>query len=172
MDNWNDYFTYCPTTGTLRWRSDRPSSHFKTRGAEAAWRKANEGIPVRGKNNEGYIKVELYGRKVPAHRICWEMANGPVPAGMVVDHINGNSADNRLGNLRLATNAQNIRNSKLNKNSSTGLKGVTPRGKRWRAQIMVAGKKYVLGSFATPEDAHAAYCKAAQEQFGEFARVK
>ena len=170
MDSWAELFTYCPTTGVLRWRSDRPSEHFKTKASEAAWRKKSAGNPAGGKDSEGYIKVDVYGKRIPAHRICWEMVCGPVPGGMVIDHINGNPSDNRLCNLRMATTAQNIRNSKLNKRSTTGLKGVTQKGSKWRAQIMVNRERIVLGSFETPESAHAAYCQAALERFGEFAR--
>jgi hypothetical protein len=59
------------------------------------------------------------------HVKVWVEAHGPVPEGFVVDHRNGDIHDNRLENLRLATVAQNIANSKLSVVNSTGLKGLS-----------------------------------------------
>jgi hypothetical protein len=95
--------------------------------------------------------------------------------GAVVDHINGNGLDNRRANLRVCSQAENLRNRKIHSNNSCGLKGVywddSNRGGSWRAQIRVNGKKINLGRFATSEAAHAAYCIAAGHYHGEFARV-
>jgi hypothetical protein len=89
-----------------------------------------------------------------------------------IDHINGLPADNRLANLRLATHAENGRNSRRRK-SSSGLKGTHWRPERnvWVGQIKKDGKRFFLGHFATAEEAHAAYVKAAAELHGQFARV-
>ncbi len=94
------------------------------------------------------------------------------PAGIHVDHISGNGLDNRRGNLRLATNAQNVRNSALSKSNTSGYKGVHWHrgGRRWLAQITADGRNKYLGLFDSPVEAHAAYCAAAKELHGEFAR--
>lgn len=99
-----------------------------------------------------------------------------VPKGMVVAHINGDPLDNRRGNLRICTIAQNIYNSRKRVISSNSLKGVQyrrdkPRNKPWRASITVSGKKISLGHFETIEQAHQAYSSAAIKQRGEYARV-
>ena len=94
--------------------------------------------------------------------------------GEHVDHINGDTLDNRKSNLRICTNAENSRNSKISKNNTSGFKGVMfvneRRRKKWVARIWKDRKVYHLGHFKTPEAAYAAYCKAAKELHGEFAR--
>jgi hypothetical protein len=100
------------------------------------------------------------------------------PDGVFVDHQNGNTLDNRKANLRLCTQAENTRNQKLNKRSSTGFKGVRflqhigSRGKQYQARIRYEGKLINLGVFETAEEAHQAYCKASAKYHGEFGRVK
>lgn len=95
------------------------------------------------------------------------------PHGMEVDHINGDKRDNRRCNLRVATKSQNQQNRKINKNNKTGFKGISydPKKRLYRAAIQTNGKISRLGRFKNPEDAHAAYCKAAAEKNKEFARL-
>ena len=89
----------------------------------------------------------------------------------IPDHINKNSLDNRRSNLRPATYIQNGMNSGLRKNNTSGFKGVSwdKRKGKWKAAIMHNRKTKFLGYFDTPEEGHAAYCKAAVELVGEFA---
>lgn len=93
------------------------------------------------------------------------------PKGLVVDHIDGDTLNNRRSNLRVATHAENGRNSRRSRANTSGFKGVWwhRRGSKWRAGICVAGKKIFLGGFSTPEEAHAAYVAAATVLHGEFA---
>jgi hypothetical protein len=77
----------------------------------------------------------------------------------------------------LATDAQNRGNLSKRVNNTSGFKGVTycdeaGRRRRWQAQITVNYKLLHLGRFFTREEAHAAYCRAAKEHFGEFARTE
>jgi hypothetical protein len=62
-------------------------------------------------------------------------------------------------------------NAKRRKDNTSGFKGVFPFRKKWASQICYDGNKRHLGVFATPEEAHAAYRRAAENTFGEFARV-
>ncbi len=89
---------------------------------------------------------------------------------LVPDHINKNGLDNRSLNLRLATNAENLRNRGLQKNSSTGFTGVyfDKRFNRYYARIKFNGEYRHLGCFRTAQDAHARYCEEAIKLHGEF----
>jgi len=89
------------------------------------------------------------------------------------DHINGDRADNRIVNLRLATRAENQRNKRMSSRNQTGYKGVHWRTKnqKWTAIINDRGKNVFLGYFDDPKSAHAAYCDAAKRFHGEFARL-
>ena len=89
-----------------------------------------------------------------------------------IDHANGDRSDNRWANLRLATQRQNNANSRVRRNSKTGLRGVhLHETGLYRAYISKPGKSIThLGYFKTPEEAYAAYCQAAHETYGEFAR--
>jgi hypothetical protein len=90
-----------------------------------------------------------------------------------VDHKNGNSLDNRIDNLRLATFSENQGNSRKQKNNKSGFKGVSfvRAVQKWEARIHVRGRQIRIGRFLSPEEAHAAYCAEAKKQFGEYARI-
>ena len=82
----------------------------------------------------------------------------------LVDHINGNSKDNRIDNLRLATDAENSRNRKLGANNTTGVKGVYKRGNKYEARIL----DEKIDMFDTFKEATKARKKAAAETYGDF----
>ena len=90
-----------------------------------------------------------------------------------VDHVNGDGLDNRRGNLRFASRAENQRNARVRSNSGTQLKGVHLRSTGlYRAYICPGqGKKIHLGQYADPKDAARAYNEAALRLFGQFARL-
>lgn len=94
----------------------------------------------------------------------------PTGEGLQVDHINGDTLDNRRANLRPATFGQNQRNRKKYANNSSGYKGVFYNAKSgsWRAAVRVNGRRVTVGSFATREEAAAAYESAAQVIHGRF----
>lgn len=91
--------------------------------------------------------------------------------GQMVDHENGDTLDNRRGNIRLATATQNGRNKVVQRNNSSGFKGVSRVGERWHAYVCVGRKQTHLGIFDTREAAAVAYNVAAARLFGEFARL-
>ncbi len=106
-----------------------------------------------------------------AHRIIWELHHGEIEEGMVIDHINGDTLDNRLENLRVCTNTQNAQNIHAGRGIYSKLKGVSfhKKQKKWVAQININGKANWIGSFESQESAHQAYLNEANKHFGEFA---
>jgi hypothetical protein len=94
---------------------------------------------------------------------------GALP-GETVDHINGNSLDNRKENLRLATSSQNAMNAHKRAGTKSKYKGVSFNQNLWRSGIYLNGKRIDLGYFKNEIDAARAYDQKALELFGEFAR--
>jgi len=125
-----------------------------------------------GTISAGYRSTYINNNSFQVHRLIWELVNGPIPEGKVIDHINGNGLDNRLSNLRLCSQAENVLNSKVSKNSKTGVKGVSyeTERKKYRAQISKNNKLYFLGRFDKLEEAEKAYKEASKELHGEFSK--
>jgi len=116
--------------------------------------------------HKGYLQVEIDGKKDRVHRVIWSYVNGPIPIGMVIDHVNGNKADNRISNLRLATCSQNNQNRiGPQANSKTKVKGVSfvPRLNKFEAAIHCNHKKITVGFFDSIDEARRAYCIAASK---------
>lgn len=113
--------------------------------------------------NGFYCVVNIAGRRIGAHRIAWVLSHGKWPDG-VVDHLNGDTRDNRLANLRDTTPRVNCENQRrAHSRNPTGLLGVRQSGSRYSALITVRGRCQYLGSFGSPEEAHEAYLTAKRE---------
>ena len=120
------------------------------------------------RDHRNYIIIGIDKKMYYAHRLAWLYVNGILLDE--IDHINLDKEDNRICNLRPADRFDNSHNKGLQKNNTSGFKGVWFEGKKWRSRIKIKNKKINLGSFNTPEEAHAAYCEAAKTLHGEFAR--
>ncbi len=108
---------------------------------------------------DGYRRIKIKNKNYLVHRIIWLMVKGSWPEEQL-DHINGIRHDNRLENLREATESENKQNKKKSLNNQSGYIGVTKHGERWQAQIKVDKKRFYLGTFSDPKEAHEAYCEA------------
>jgi HNH endonuclease/AP2 domain len=108
----------------------------------------------------GYIKIRVCGKKYLAHRLAWMYVYGEMPAN--IDHINGIKTDNRICNLRQATQIENGQNRAIHSKNTTGFAGVYfyKLTKKYKAQIGFNNKRYSLGYFESPEAAHKAYLEA------------
>ncbi|MFO0448261.1 MAG: HNH endonuclease signature motif containing protein [Pseudomonadota bacterium] len=146
--------TYDAATGELRWR--------RAAGNRAAGARAGSA------NSGGYVLVRVNGREYCAHRVAWAMAHGEWPAAdRVIDHANNNPGDNRLSNLRLATQSENCANRSYRRRPWHGTHLHRSSGK-YAAQIKVNGLMRHLGLFESRTEAKAAYDAAAKRAFGDF----
>ena len=123
------------------------------------------------RQSDGYAKVGFNGREYPAHRLIWWLVYGSLP-DRFIDHINGDKGDNRLANLRLASDAENKRNVEKRRHNTSGFKGVSfcKSTGRWLAHATLNGRGFHLGRHSTREEAAAAYQAFARANHGEFYR--
>ncbi len=121
-------------------------------------------------DTHGYRMVRVGGKEYRAHRLAWFMTHGAWPPADL-DHINHIRSDNRLSNLREATRSENLGNSRMASNNTSGFKGVHlhKASGRWQAYITFNYKRQSLGYFNSPQAAAAAYLEAAKKQFLQFA---
>jgi HNH endonuclease/AP2 domain len=125
----------------------------------------NIGSVAGGKKPDGYIHIKLDGKTYKAHRLSWLYVYGKFPE-KGLDHINEVKDDNRIVNLRLATDQENMQNiSSPRINNKSGYYGVSWNKKtnKWVAQIQINGKKKCLGFFKTIEEAYDVYKNAKRE---------
>lgn len=122
------------------------------------------GKEIGTRDTRGYTVMTVDGKTQLAHRLAWLYVHGYWPE-FHVDHINGDTEDNRISNLREATAKQNVENQKLHKNNKTGFRGVTFRESsgRFLAYVKHHRKQIFCGSFATAEEASTAV-KAKQNE--------
>jgi hypothetical protein len=79
----------------------------------------------------------------------------------VIDHINGNTSDNRLANLRNVDQAANLQNqTRMKRSNTSGFTGVSRKRNKWQAALSLNNKPFRLGVYATKEEAYAAYVEA------------
>ena len=141
---------YNPETGILTWKST--------------------GKRAGGIHIKGYRVIRIDRILIKEHRIAYAIFHEhDVPDGMQIDHVNRDKSDNRISNLRLATNAQNQFNKGLRSTNTSGFKGVCMKGGKYTASIKKNAKTQHLGTFETPEEAHKAYMAAATQHEPDFA---
>lgn len=123
-------------------------------------------------NGGGYLIISVDGAGYRAHRLAWLYMTGSWP-DRDIDHRDGDRLNNKWSNLRAASRSENIHNIAMRPQNTSGRKGATWDASRqkWMSQITVNGKHIHLGRFDTKEEAGDAYDRAAEQYFGEFARV-
>ena len=149
IDELRKKFAY-RSDGVLIWK--RPEGRKIKSGSVAGWIDRN-----------GYLSIQTRNVAYRAHRVIWAILKREDPLDYQIDHINGNKLDNRVENLRKATQRQNTFNRKNVKGCSFHI-----RKNKWDARIMIDGKIRNLGSFDTQEQAREAYLRAKEKLHGEF----
>lgn len=145
--------SYDPNTGCFMWRHRE--------GDDPATRNFNANFAGRecGSNNgRGYLRISvtIEGKTfcIKSHRLAWFIVYGSVPDGDI-DHIDGNTLNNRIDNLRDVTKSINQRNSKMQANNASGVTGVSwhKRTEMWEARASVKGIRKYVGSFNSIDEA-------------------
>lgn len=143
-------FVYDPDTGVFTWCANSGRARA---GQEAGWL-----------HSTGYVYVGLTGGSYKAHRLAWKYVYGTDPDGLI-DHIDGDKANNRIRNLRVVTDGQSNQNKKTYRNNQSGHKGVGWYSRRnaWRVRIQHEGRVVLVGFYATLARAIAARNAAEQQ---------
>jgi len=120
--------------------------------------------------SNGYKVVSIKRKSVKVHRLVGKEFIANPNNKPFIDHINNVITDNRVENLRWATNQENQFNSKLPLRNKSGIKGVRwiDKLKKWKASIVHNNINIYLGYFGTKEEASEARRTKAIELFGEF----
>ena len=106
------------------------------------------------------VSVDGKQKSLRLHNAVLRLNGVDVPKGLVTDHINRNSLDNRFENLRVTTQSMNVRNTERYDNASGVRSYKTNAGnKRYQVRVKSNGREYALGSYSTEEEAHEVYTK-------------
>ena len=155
-------FDYDPNSGILRWR-EQPTKPRK-------WNTRYAGT-VAGSAVKGYLQIQVpKPHNYYAHQIAWCHYYGYWPPDQI-DHRDRQRSNNRIENLRMASNSDNGCNRSKHSNNTSGFVGVSfnRQNANWRVRISRNGILVFDGSFATREEAAAARRAFAAKFHGEFA---
>jgi hypothetical protein len=142
--------------GILRWKNSKGS-------------RAKAGQIAGSDNGNGYRRIRLNKKLYYSHRIIFMMFHGWMPNN--VDHIDQNTFNSKIENLRAATDCENAQNRKLADKSKSGIKGVfwQNKTKKWRSCIRVNGKRKHLGYYDDIQEAKRVIMEARVKYHGSFA---
>jgi len=148
---------YDPETGIFTWKATLTGT-------------AKKGGIAGHQHKSGYIKIMIRGKYYYAHRLAWLYINAKFPE-KYIDHINQTKNDNRIDNLREATNSQNQMNISKHPRNTSGVRGVcyNKQTVQWKVQMRVNGKDVFLGYYDYLIQAKNVRLEAEKYYFGEFA---
>ena len=108
-------------------------------------------------NGRGYLRIRVNGTYAVAHRLAWLYVHGEWPQGEI-DHINRDTKDNRIANLRVVDRTENLLNRGNDGRNTSGVRNVSWDANRskWVAQIRRRGKQFNLGRFESVDEAASA----------------
>lgn len=128
-------------------------------------------FPKKITRSNRYVTTKINGQHYCVHKLIYMYHHGVMPDQL--DHINGNSLDNRIENLRLATTSENAQNRKTFANNKSGCKGVTwhKRIKKWQVSVAVNKVQKHIGYFDDLEFAALVATEARDKYHGKFANI-
>ena len=132
------------------------------------WKKT--GLTAAYRDAKGYARVGIGGKRYLQHRIIYLLFHGHLPP--MIDHIDGNTLNNKIENLRAVTNAENLQNMRLCPSNTSGSKNVSwdAKAKKWLVMLKVNGVRKYLGLFKDFEFADLVAVEARNKFHGRFAR--
>ena len=117
-----------------------------------------------------YRKVTIDRVRYGAHRLVFLWHHGYIPR--YIDHADGNGLNNRIDNLREATQSQNAFNSRMRSDNTSGERNVYwhERARRWFVRLSINRRTHSFGTYKTIEEARAVARRVREEHYGAFAR--
>lgn len=134
-------FIYIPEVGKLKYRKKPSGTSSEFAGTITS---------------NGYTAVLVLGEAYKAHRVAWALYYRELPGiHLVIDHINGSKSDNRIENLRLVTQSDNMMNGQLRSDNTSGFRGVCwcKARKRWHVIVSINRRRITIGRYINLEDA-------------------
>ena len=114
-------------------------------------------VSVKNNTSTGYCKIGFNNKTEYYHRVVWILANGDIPDGFVIDHINGDKLDNRLENLRAVPHYINSNNKTHHRNGRLVGCWFDEKNKKWIVRPRIRDERFYVGLYETEHDAHTAY---------------
>jgi len=138
----------------LIWRKDRPINHFKDEHGKRIFNSKYGGKTAGTIESNGYARIKLNNIKFFSHVLIWKFHHGVNPKYQI-DHIDRCPSNSRIENLRDVTRSDNINNTKVRSDNTSGVKGVnySKNHNKWTARLNIRGNSIHLGLFTTKEDA-------------------
>ena len=157
LDRLRDVLDYTPETGVFTWKKRSGNNTYSV------------GDTAGSINSNGHRQIQINSKRYLSHRLAWLYVYGNFPF-LQIDHINRDRGDNRLINLRLATQEENQKNVSLRRDNTSGYKGVSwcKNRKMWHSQARINGKNKSLGYYITPQLASQAYNTFCEISHGKF----
>lgn len=164
-----EFLDYNPETGVFRWKF-RDRKWFTSDRSWKSWNGKNAGKSAGTKRSDGYRRITILDKRYLAHRLAWLYVYREWPQNHI-DHINHQTDNNRIENLRDVTQSQNQWNGS-GRTGTSQYKGVSwsKHANKGEAYLTINSKQH-LGYFTVEKDAARAYDRAALQCFGEYAKL-
>lgn len=157
VERLRELLDYCPETGVFA-RKKASGRGFRPSGKKAG-----------GVAGHDYVRISVNGSRYYGHHLAWLHYYGSWPERLV-DHVDGNGANNAIKNLRYATSSQNLMNANAREDGIPGVRGISKRKDTgaYTAYLNKDGKRHLLGCYPTLEEAIDARVAAEEEHFSGY----